>query len=176
MEQTPPFETVTKIEAAERQLRVAIRMFFERRDMIAVHTIAAAAHEILRQLNAPLGFESIFDYGAKSVIPEKREEFRQLFRRDQNFFKHAGKDPNEKLDFYSEGTKFYLFDATRLLVSLTGRHVPETAALTAYFIAKYPNMFNLDDMPELQRIKEFAKKLNADDFEMILFGIDHLTE
>lgn len=36
MEQSVSFETVTKVEAAERQLRVAIRMFFERRDMIAV--------------------------------------------------------------------------------------------------------------------------------------------
>jgi hypothetical protein len=43
MEQSAPFETVTKIEAAERQLRVAIRMFFERKDMIAVHTLACAA-------------------------------------------------------------------------------------------------------------------------------------
>ena len=46
MEESPPLELVTKLEAAERQLRVAIRLFFERKDMIAVHTLTAAALEI----------------------------------------------------------------------------------------------------------------------------------
>ena len=50
MGQTTPFEMVTRLEAAERQLRVAIRMFFERKDMIAVHTLAAAALQILDDL------------------------------------------------------------------------------------------------------------------------------
>ena len=50
MVEDAPFETVTKLEAAERQLRVAIRMFFECKDMIAVHALATAAQEIFSEL------------------------------------------------------------------------------------------------------------------------------
>jgi hypothetical protein len=39
MEQSAPFETVTQLEVAERQLSVAIRLFFERRDRIAIHAL-----------------------------------------------------------------------------------------------------------------------------------------
>ena len=174
MEQSAPFETITKLEAAERQLCVAIRLFFERRDIIAVHTLAAAAQGVLRDLGRRRGFVSIFEEGAARIIPEKRDEFVRLFRDAQNFFKHAHKDPDAKLEFYADATKFYLMDAARLLVSMTGRHNAETAALTGFFVCKYPNIFNFDDIPDLQRVKELAAKINADDFETILFCIDRL--
>jgi ribosomal protein S7 len=76
MEQRAPFETVTKLEVAERQLRVAIRLFFERRDMIAVHTLAAAAQGVLRDLGRRKGFMSIFEEGITNIRPEKRDEFK----------------------------------------------------------------------------------------------------
>ena len=46
MEESPPFEVVTKLEAAIQ--RVAIRLFLERKDLIAIHTLTAAARGILR--------------------------------------------------------------------------------------------------------------------------------
>ena len=46
---------VTKLAAAERQLREAIRMFFEQRDELATHTVASAAYRILRDLLAKTG-------------------------------------------------------------------------------------------------------------------------
>ena len=52
-----PFEMVTKIEAAERQLAVAIRLFFERRDMIAVHNLAADAEDVFRALGQARGIK-----------------------------------------------------------------------------------------------------------------------
>jgi hypothetical protein len=38
--------TITKLEAANRQLCTAIRMFFADDDAVAVHTLACAAREI----------------------------------------------------------------------------------------------------------------------------------
>ncbi len=174
MEQSVPFETVTKLEAAERQLRVAIRMFFERRDMIAVHTLAAAAQSVLRDLGRHRGFLSLFEEGATRIVPEKRDEFKRLFREAQNFFKHADKDADAKLQFHGDATRFHLIDAARLLVLITGRHNAETAAMTGYFVMKFPNIFNFDDLPELQRVKDQFAKLNAADFEMILYCMDRL--
>jgi hypothetical protein len=41
---------VTKIAAAQRQLRAAVRMFFVEEDVLAVHTVASAAYRIVRDL------------------------------------------------------------------------------------------------------------------------------
>jgi hypothetical protein len=43
MEQNERFEVLTKLAAAERQLWVVIRLFPERKDVIAVHALAAPA-------------------------------------------------------------------------------------------------------------------------------------
>lgn len=174
MEQSAPFETVTKLEVAERQLRVAIRMFFERRDMIAVHTLAAAALDILRQLSRPAGYKSVFDLVDDVVIPEKRTELRKIMRAAQNFFKHAGKDATDKFNFYFEATKFDLIDASRLLVLITGHHARETAAFTLWFLGKYPDSFQTSDIPELEGVKESMKLINLEDFELIISVMDTL--
>ena len=42
---------ITKMEAAHRQLGVAIRLWFEDGDQIAIHSLAAAAHQIIHDLN-----------------------------------------------------------------------------------------------------------------------------
>jgi hypothetical protein len=70
--QSPRFETMTKLQAAERQLRVAIRLFFERRDPIAVHTLATAAQDVLRRLAKPHGFKGIYEYIDDLVRPGKK--------------------------------------------------------------------------------------------------------
>ena len=46
---------VTKLAAARRLLRAAIRMYFHREDELAVHTVAAAAYGILKDLKAARG-------------------------------------------------------------------------------------------------------------------------
>jgi hypothetical protein len=38
---------LTKIEAAEKQLREAIRLFAEGRDPVTVQTVVGAAHQVL---------------------------------------------------------------------------------------------------------------------------------
>lgn len=43
---------ITKLAAVERQLGAAIRMFFAREDSLAVHTVAAAAYQLLTDLKA----------------------------------------------------------------------------------------------------------------------------
>ena len=41
---------ISKLAAAQRQLDAAIRMFFQREDELAIHTLTAAAFQILRDL------------------------------------------------------------------------------------------------------------------------------
>ena len=46
---------ISKIAAAQRQLDAAIRMFFQREDALAIHTVVAAAFGILRDLTKKRG-------------------------------------------------------------------------------------------------------------------------
>lgn len=52
---------ITKLVAAKRQLRAAIRLFFCREDELAVHTVAAAAYNLLRELKATRGADETED-------------------------------------------------------------------------------------------------------------------
>ena len=45
-----PVEKVPKLDAAKRQLRTGIILFFEDADTVSVHTLTSAAQELLRDL------------------------------------------------------------------------------------------------------------------------------
>ncbi len=172
-----PFELVTKLEVAERQLRVAVRLFFERRDLIAVHTLATAAQEVVRQLAKPHGFKGIYEYVDQLIRPENRKELIDMLRTPQNFFKHAGKDAKQKLEFHYEVTKFHLLDAVLLCSSLKGLPLaPEFAALIGWFMAKYPDIFIDNGDGIMAAAKQLARGIDFDDFELIVSAIDSLDQ
>jgi hypothetical protein len=140
-EQSPPSETVTKLEAAERQLRVAIRMFFERKDMIAVHTLATAALQVLDDLARKRGtIKRLYGQLYERFPPEQAKEIMRSIREAQGFFKHAEeKDAQDKvLKFNPETTRFHLFEAAHLAYAITGRMPPENQALLAWALEPIP--------------------------------------
>ncbi|MDE0190471.1 MAG: hypothetical protein OXQ90_03865 [Gammaproteobacteria bacterium] len=53
---------VTKLEAARRQLREAIRMFFADADVLAVHTVASAAYRLISDLKSQRGRDEVGDF------------------------------------------------------------------------------------------------------------------
>jgi len=46
----PPTLHINKLDAAKRQLRAAIRLWFDDGDPVAIHTLAHASHEIIHSL------------------------------------------------------------------------------------------------------------------------------
>lgn len=52
---------VTKLEAAQRQLVAAIRMFFGQQDELAVHTVASSAYRVIRDLKQHRGQNEVGD-------------------------------------------------------------------------------------------------------------------
>ena len=175
MDQDGPIETVTKLEAAERQLRVAIRMFFERKDMLAVHTLASASLQILDDLAVKRGISKRMYGEMYKLPPEERKMMVTSFREAQGFLKHADKDPPEKvLKFRPEMTKFFLFEAARLAYEMLGRMAPECGALITWFTVACPYVFEIDDAPHLQiEAESLSKTLKPDDFEYVLYMMDH---
>jgi hypothetical protein len=170
-EQNVLSEVVTNLEAAERQLCVAVRLFFERKDLIAVHALAAAADDVLRKLGKARGVSGIFDFADKVIRPDRIKEWRHRARESQNFFKHA---PNEKVVFYYGATKFLLFDAVYLCSNIAGRRIPEIHVFLTWFMIRHPSYFTIED-PAVKTALE-TKQFDVDDFEVMLSAIDHLAK
>jgi hypothetical protein len=88
--------TVTKIGAARSQLIEAIRLFFEQRDPVSIHTLVGASLQILHDhiddvsivwdKNLFLHKDTIF------IKDEYRKEWHAKVNEARNFFKHADRD------------------------------------------------------------------------------------
>ncbi len=160
-------EKISKIDAARRQLVEAIRMFFERRDQIAIHTVTCASYQILLDLRDEYEKNSLLYY-CEYIRPEKRQEFISILRKAQNFFKHSKSDPNEILDFNINEKELALFDSCYLysiLYSDSFNNIVEMKLFLSWFIAKNP--FILKEGQAKNKIYEFYKGKDLNDFEYI---------
>ncbi len=103
-----PKITVTKPDAAERQLCAAIRLFLVDGDPVAIHTLASAAAQITADLMKAKGMTSIVR-GATLVREDRRKEVLKTMAAPENFFKHADRDPDGAIEFNPESTEFFIF-------------------------------------------------------------------
>jgi hypothetical protein len=102
---TPPgAKRITKIEAAVRQLRTAILLYFSNADEVAIHTLAFAAHEILRQLAKARGIQVGLDSESIEKIGKgiSAREARAFLGVSASFFKHSGRNSYDVLMFQPE--------------------------------------------------------------------------
>ena len=105
--------SLSKIDAARRQLEPAIVLYFRDGDAASIHTLAAAAHEILAAVNRKRGSEPmISDMVLEGIKPEYRHAFDDRLKEAQNFFKHGSRDPFATLTgFSTRQSEVLLIDA-----------------------------------------------------------------
>src|SRR2546429_9251275 len=96
---------ITKLDAAERQLREATMLLFEGRDPIAIHTLASAASQVTADLLEAKGLKSILRSGGM-IKAERRREVLKVMASPENFFKHAERDASKTLEVNPEFTPF----------------------------------------------------------------------
>jgi hypothetical protein len=172
-------EKLGKLEVAKRQLREAIWLFFHERDAISIHTLVAAAHQILDDLAKSKGIESIRRI---SIIPSEKQKFWiDTLNEAQNFFKHADKHPEATLDFNPELQYFFIRDAIQLYANLTAYSpFPEAILYCFWFSKKYPEEVTKTTPTEEERIVDMFKQsifqggFDPDNFEMmrlLLYGL-----
>jgi hypothetical protein len=165
---------VTKIEAAMRQLDVAIWLFFVEADPISVRTLAGAATTVLADLieskdrNGSWRSRIIEDTG----LP--RAQVLSIINETQNFFKHADRDPDMSLLFNDEENDDLLFVG----VLECGEIHPTSLHMQAFqiwYMAAHPNRFaseipqvalaqrvfpGLDKLPRAEQIARGVKFIN----------------
>jgi hypothetical protein len=104
-----PTITISKLDAARRQLQTAIALWADDGDPISIHTLACAAYEIIHIVSKrrnPQRRKLIFDSNA--VTDEERSSFLRSLALCKNFFKHADKDPDDTIRFRSDLNEVFI--------------------------------------------------------------------
>jgi hypothetical protein len=105
--------TISKLDAVRAQLDAAIEMYFVSDNPVAVHTLTAAAYNILRDIGLKNGSEHPFIKTAfVDEYPEAtRKVIREFLNNPENFFKHADRDPDGSITLNPDLTEILLMDA-----------------------------------------------------------------
>ncbi len=128
---------LNKVEVAQRQIDVAIRMYFQHGDEVSIHTLAASGRNVLIDLCRRKGLEPpmLLDTMVKTFIKhEHQKAVREKAREAENFFKHADRDPENEYDFPVGSTAFKLFEGVEAFQALTGTVTPEMKVFRAWWL------------------------------------------
>lgn len=157
---------IHKIDAARRQIEIAITLFFYERDFVSIHTLAAAGHNIIVDVakQKRITVKSIADIGLSLVKEEHKKQYVKKIRESENFFKHADKDADGILEFNPELTEFFLWNAVNNYRSITGEMPPIFDVFDLWFMVTHPTAFVFPpEKKQLQQdayseLQDFAKK------------------
>ena len=154
---------ITKPTAAQRQIDAAIRILFSGEDILAVHTVAAAAHRIVLDLTEkrsgtrgqgpyaePLreGLTTLYqeqlgisppNAAIQRVLPQFEKLFQEHLNRPANFLKHADRDTGESLDQDSLQTDLLLLISCIAYEGLGLNSTPEMEAFCRWHLGVYPH-------------------------------------
>ena len=171
---------VTKIEAAEKQLDTAIKLFFENLDHLSSYTLAAASREItddlgekrkseiyrseLERLGDPQRVRLSFRDEMEILIkPEHLKEAMRLLKKPQNFLKHADRDHDQELDDPSpKEVSFLIVSAIRNFALLEKRSSPAMTTFLWWFTAANPDLVVNADMIKDHALRKLAAAIKND--------------
>ncbi|MFH1389825.1 MAG: hypothetical protein ABIH56_03800 [Candidatus Margulisiibacteriota bacterium] len=168
------YTNISKLDAAKRQLESAITMFFHFSDVVAIHTLTAAAHQILMDLGKKQGVKSLLK-NTEYIKEEKINEFKKIISEAENFFKHADMDPKKVIKFNPKQTEALLYDTCEMYKNLSNENPPLVALYVLWFYTDKPQ-FLLD-----QKAKEAAQNTGLDpnkreDYLKLLPNIISMTQ
>ena len=135
--------TITKLEAARRQLTTAIRLFFNDDDIASIHTLAGAAREIYESYCKAHGIERMFDH-IQVANPDKNDKaLRHVLNGARNFLKHfdGASDLDAVLEIDDGMNAHTIFIASYDCAMACGTsQPPEVQVFTAWFYGTmYPD-------------------------------------
>jgi hypothetical protein len=147
---------LTKLDAARRQLHVALEMWFSEADPVAAHTLINAAHRLLLDLHEARGG---LDPLKLVIKPEHQAEVRRLSRKAANFLKHADEDPSSELEFNPEINGLQLLQCLQVLRMLGETMTATELAFWERFGLENPELL----VPETQGAAHAAARKVAND-------------
>jgi hypothetical protein len=103
---------VNKPEAARRQIDTAVRLTFGGEDPIAIHSIAAAARQIVKDICESRGIEGYLRF-TDWIVEGHENGFWSAINRAANFLKHADQDADAIHEMSEKETDFVILFASQ---------------------------------------------------------------
>jgi hypothetical protein len=150
---------VAKIDAAQRQLQTAIRLWFNDGDAVSIHTLAFAAYEVIHVISKkqkPDRRDLLFD--SLIVKDEYRADWNKSIKEHANFFKHAKNDFDASIDFAPVISVLFMMSAITGIGILGRPHTAEETALTFWLFIHEPDWIK----PAFRQ--RFADRVPVEDF------------
>ncbi len=120
---------VPKFDAGRRQLHTAIQLWFRDDDTVSVHTLAAAAYEILHNLSRLRGSKNLL-FDTPLVNDSARRDFVKHLKAPAQFLKHADRDPYGTIELSSLHTEAFTVYSIAAISKMGEKlSTSETAAL-----------------------------------------------
>jgi hypothetical protein len=142
---------INKLEAARRQINCAIRMTFDGADPVAIHTVIAAGHRIIRDLCERRGdIESYLQF-TDWIAPGYEKEFWKAMNASANFLKHADADFDEIHELDEEASDFLIVFATKWYRDLGNASSTEMNVFGWWWAMQHPSMLKPKVMEEFER-------------------------
>jgi hypothetical protein len=132
-----PALTLTKIDAATRQLNTAIEMWFAEDDVVSTHTLACAAYQLVHDVNASRGGPELI-YDSICFKDEFRNKAVQHLRREYDFFRHADRIREATIDFDDTHTEPFLLFGCYGLEALGVTPDVVRGAMAIYYAVRNP--------------------------------------
>lgn len=146
--------TLTKIEAARRQLITSIRLLFEDADSVSVYTLAHASWEVLDALCKHEGKVRFRDQMA-SATGKGEKAIKEIANFGKNFFKHADSDPEGVLEDFSDDLNDHVLIAATMDYAVLATTKPmEVQLYPLWYFGVYPDKLLLPAMAEIRDASE----------------------
>lgn len=136
--------SVSKLDAAKRQLDTAIRLWFSDGDPVSIHTLVGAAYQIIHDINESKGRKDFIFDGA-FIKEEHRKTVVEWLRKDFMFFKHADRTPDAVTEFVPLGSLMFILGGMQTLRDLGERPSDAQQIFGAYMAFTRPEYIS----PEL---------------------------
>ncbi|OGA46270.1 MAG: hypothetical protein A3F74_27095 [Betaproteobacteria bacterium RIFCSPLOWO2_12_FULL_62_58] len=112
--------SVSKMDAAKRQLDSAIRLWFADGDPVSIHTLVGAAYQIIHDINKHKERKDLI-FDGEFIKDEHRATVRDWLRKDFMFFKHADRNPDGITEFVPLGNLMFMLCGIQTLRDLGER-------------------------------------------------------
>lgn len=155
---------VSKIEAAERQLSEAIKLFFEERDPVAIHALASGAGQIAADLARKQGLNAPLR-DTEYLSGKQKKWWIQVIKSAENFFKHAERDSDEVFHLPTDITRLFLAEAIAMLEAVGSAGTVEMEIYQVWFVQKYGGGYRF--IAETDSFKHFD--IPGTDWDDLLF-------
>jgi hypothetical protein len=166
---------ISKLEAAQRQLSIGIRMLFEGADSVAVYTLLGVASVLFTDLIEQAAPHKSWDKMAQDANNLTSAEYFSIMRKAQNFFKHARNDADAVLEFDPVDTESLAFWAIMNGSELAPMSV-EAQVFQLWYIASHSPLDNVEESPLKEAIQLFGDLRSVERTERLHAGKKALSE